>query len=341
MPARRGASSRSARRRPSPATSPGRSSPGRRGARVRHRALIGLEASCSRLLAAWSPSSPEHDRPLDPAATARPVDRRRCARRVRRGPPLAAHPARRGRLRPAGDPHVLGHLPVPPGRLGRPTRTEAELATAPGPPVGGRDRHLVRRLARCWRTGSTPGSASRRRPCCCRSSTWAASGCGSSPSRSRPPRSFRFTQQVTQRGLSNAAWSAFYNVVPRKRRPRSLAFNDGVPGQLGTVLSGILLLAAGTLLARDQVFWLGRSRRSSARVVVIGVRRRYLASVLGRLRAGLAEQVLEGGPGLAALVRDPTVSERSSVPWPHPNRRSGGWRQACSGRHRSTAPGPR
>ena len=68
---------------------------------------------------------------------------------------------------------------------------------------------------------------------------------------------FRFAQQVTQRGVSNAAWSAFYNVVPRERRAQVLAFNDGVPGQVGTILSGLLLLAAGSLFARDQVFWLG------------------------------------------------------------------------------------
>ena len=46
----------------------------------------------------------------------------------------------------------------------------------------------------------------------------------------------RFAQQVTQQGLSNAAWSAFYNVVPRERRARVLSFMDGVPGQLGTSL---------------------------------------------------------------------------------------------------------
>ena len=43
----------------------------------------------------------------------------------------------------------------------------------------------------------------------------------------------RFTQQVTQRGLSNAAWSAFYNVVPTERRAQVLAFNDGVPTSSG------------------------------------------------------------------------------------------------------------
>jgi HEAT repeat protein/ATP/ADP translocase len=120
---------------------------------------------------------------------------------------------------------------------------------------------------------------------------------------------FRFTQQVTQRGLSNAAWSAFYNVVPRERRAQVLAFNDGVPGQVGTMLSGLLLLTAGSLLARDQVFWLGAITALVCTAVVVGVRRRYRAAVLDSLRTGLAEQVLEGGPGIDALARDPTVSD--------------------------------
>jgi HEAT repeat protein len=118
---------------------------------------------------------------------------------------------------------------------------------------------------------------------------------------------FRFTQQVTQRGLSNAAWSAFYNVVPTERRAQVLAFNDGVPGQLGTILSGLLLLAAGRLLARDQVFWLGALVALACTVVVFGIRRRYGESLVRALRAGLGEQVLEGGPGLAVLTRDPAV----------------------------------
>ena len=118
---------------------------------------------------------------------------------------------------------------------------------------------------------------------------------------------FRFVQQVTQRGISNAAFSAFYNVVPRERRAQVLAFNDGVPGQVGTILSGVLLLAAGSLFARDQVFLLGAATAVVCTIVAIGIRRRYRASVVDSLRAGLAEQVLEGGPGLLALTADPAV----------------------------------
>ena len=117
----------------------------------------------------------------------------------------------------------------------------------------------------------------------------------------------RFAQQVTQRGVSNSAWSAFYNVVPAERRAQVLAFNDGVPGQLGTILSGILLLAAGRILAPDQFFWLGAGTALLATIVALGIRRRYAGSLLLALRSGAAEQVLEGGPGMGALARDPAL----------------------------------
>jgi HEAT repeat protein len=119
---------------------------------------------------------------------------------------------------------------------------------------------------------------------------------------------FRFGQQSVQRGISNAAWSAFYNVVPNERRAQVLAFNDGVPGQIGTILSGFLLLASGTLFARDQVFWLGLITAIACTVVVYGMRRRYAASVISTLRSGLGEQILEGGPGLGVLTQAPEVT---------------------------------
>ena len=122
----------------------------------------------------------------------------------------------------------------------------------------------------------------------------------------------RFLQQVTQRGLSNAAWSAFFNVVPAERRGQVLAFVDGVPGQLGTALSGVLLLAAAAL-APGQLFWIGLAAAAACTLVVLAARRRYGDSLIRTLREGLAEQVLEGGPGVEALGRDPRVVAELSV----------------------------
>jgi HEAT repeat protein len=114
-------------------------------------------------------------------------------------------------------------------------------------------------------------------------------------------------QQVTQRGLSNAAWSAFYNVVPAARRAQVLSFMDGVPGQLGTVLSGILLLTAGQILAPQDVAWLGLAAGLACVVVVVGIRRRYAEALLRTLRSGIGEQLLEGGPGPGDMLAVPEV----------------------------------
>ena len=119
-----------------------------------------------------------------------------------------------------------------------------------------------------------------------------------------------FSQQVVQRSISNAAWSALYTVVPSERRPQVLAFMDGVPGQLGASLSGVLLLAAGAIAATSltPVFVLGLATALICTWVVVLVRRRYGAALVQTLRAGLGEQVLEGGPGLAAMGRDQAVA---------------------------------
>ncbi len=118
----------------------------------------------------------------------------------------------------------------------------------------------------------------------------------------------RWIQQSTQRGLSNAAWSALYNVVPAQRRAQVLAFNDGVPGQIGIILSGLLLIAAQRFLGLGEVFWLGAVTAAACTAVVVAIRRRYAASLIAALRSGLGEQVLEGGPGLAGVVRGPEVT---------------------------------
>ena len=86
------------------------------------------------------------------------------------------------------------------------------------------------------------------------------------------------SSQVTQRGLSNAAWSAFYNTVPSTRRAQVMAFQDGVPGQIGTMLSGVLLLTAARLLAPAP----GVLARRCAVAAVVHRRRRRHPTALRR-----------------------------------------------------------
>lgn len=112
----------------------------------------------------------------------------------------------------------------------------------------------------------------------------------------------RWLQISTQRGLSNAAWTAIYNVVPAHRRAQVLAFNDGVPGQIGIILSGLLLIAAQRYLGLTQIFWLGATTAALCTGVVLAIHRRYARSLIISLRSGLAEQVLTGGGGPASAA---------------------------------------
>ena len=116
----------------------------------------------------------------------------------------------------------------------------------------------------------------------------------------------RFGQQVVQRGVTNAAFGAFFSVLPGRRRGQVLAFMDGVPGQLGTMLSGVLLLVAARL-ALEQLFLVGLVTAAICLGIGLLVRRAYASSLVQTLREGRAEQVLEGGPGLVALGRDARV----------------------------------
>jgi len=82
---------------------------------------------------------------------------------------------------------------------------------------------------------------------------------------------------------------------------------DGVPGQIGTVLVGVLLLLSTSLLAPEQIFWLGLAAAAACVAIVIAIRRRYADALLRTLRSGLGEQILEGGPGLGDLLAAPDV----------------------------------
>lgn len=116
----------------------------------------------------------------------------------------------------------------------------------------------------------------------------------------------RFGQQFSRHGYSTAALTAFFNVVPSDRRGQVLAFVDGIPAQIGTILAGVLLVVA-TSVSMDLVFWLGLASALAGLVVVRSMRSAYARTVVETLRETRSERFLEGGPGLAAMAGDPKV----------------------------------
>ncbi|MGE5378564.1 MAG: Npt1/Npt2 family nucleotide transporter, partial [Bacteroidota bacterium] len=67
----------------------------------------------------------------------------------------------------------------------------------------------------------------------------------------------RFAQLVILSGIVGTAWNALFNVVPSQKRGQVLAFNNGVPSQVGVVLSGVLLIFAEKALSVQQIFVTG------------------------------------------------------------------------------------
>ena len=67
----------------------------------------------------------------------------------------------------------------------------------------------------------------------------------------------RFAQLVILSGIAGTAWNALFNVVPSQKRGQVLAFNNGVPSQIGVVLSGILLIVAEQAFTVQQIFLMG------------------------------------------------------------------------------------
>ena len=84
-----------------------------------------------------------------------------------------------------------------------------------------------------------------------------------------------------------------------------MAFEDGVPGQLGTILSGLLLLTAARILEPAQVFWLGAILAAVTLLITIAIRQRYATSLLATLRRGSVSRSSRAARGSQASSRRP------------------------------------
>ena len=99
----------------------------------------------------------------------------------------------------------------------------------------------------------------------------------------------KFGQLVVLGGLAGTAWTALFNVVPPERRGQVLAFNNGVPAQIGVVLSGILILLSRQLLDTQDVLLLGAFVALVTVAMTIRMRSAYGDALLDALRAGRTE----------------------------------------------------
>lgn len=132
----------------------------------------------------------------------------------------------------------------------------------------------------------------------------------------------RAVQWVAVNAVGGTAWSALFNVIPGRRRSQVMAFINGVPTQLGTMVSGGLLILASTL-SPEVSSAIGLSLALVTLVLVVRMRPAYTNALAMAVKRGMvdvfaaplpsAQKPTLDAEGLAALVR--TLGD------PHPESR--------------------
>jgi HEAT repeat protein len=99
----------------------------------------------------------------------------------------------------------------------------------------------------------------------------------------------RFAQLVMLSGIAGTAWNALFNVVPSQKRGQVLAFNNGVPSQIGVVLSGVSLIIADKVFTVQQIFLIGALIALVCGFFIWRMRAAYAQALVDALRAGRLE----------------------------------------------------
>ena len=119
----------------------------------------------------------------------------------------------------------------------------------------------------------------------------------------------RFAQLVILSGIAGTAWNALFNVIPSQKRGQVLAFNNGVPSQIGVALSGVLLIVVARILTIQQIFLMGAIFSIVCAVLIWRMRRAYAQALIAALQAGRLEVFSSGEAAFSGLQGDAAVLE--------------------------------
>ena len=114
----------------------------------------------------------------------------------------------------------------------------------------------------------------------------------------------RFAQLVILAGIAGTAWNALFNVVPSQKRGQVLAFNNGVPSQIGVALSGVLLIVGERVLTVQQIFLMGILLAFACGVLIWRMRKAYAQALISALQAGRLEVFSAGEATFNGLQSD-------------------------------------
>ena len=111
----------------------------------------------------------------------------------------------------------------------------------------------------------------------------------------------RGAQWVAVNAIGSTAYAALFNVVTGRRRGQVMTFMTAVPAQIGTVITG-LVLVVGSALPRPARFGMGLVLALGLLVVVMAMRPAYYDAVVGAVRQGLVGVLAVPQRGLVTPV---------------------------------------
>jgi HEAT repeat protein len=115
----------------------------------------------------------------------------------------------------------------------------------------------------------------------------------------------RFTQLVMLSGAADSGWNALFSVVPSQKRGQVLAFQNGVPAQIGVVLSGVFLILGEKVLSTPQIFLLCGLFALICGMIIWRMRPAYGEELVAALRAGRVEVFSAQESAFAGIKTDP------------------------------------
>ena len=114
----------------------------------------------------------------------------------------------------------------------------------------------------------------------------------------------RAAQLIILGGIAGSAWSTFFNSVPSEKRGQVIAFDNGVPSQVGVALSGVLLILGERVLTLTHVFVMGMITAVVTAALVWRMHRAYSQALVAALRAGRYEVFTAGARAFAGFKGD-------------------------------------
>ena len=114
----------------------------------------------------------------------------------------------------------------------------------------------------------------------------------------------RWLQMAWLAGIADAAYQALFNPVPQERRDQMRAFMEGVPGQAGIALAGLLLIVGDQAFAPRQVAIAGVVVAAATTAVIWRTRGAYREALVAALRIGRPEPFLGAEAAYATLIQD-------------------------------------